>query len=190
MIKKILFFSFLAVLAWPGISSADGALGTISANSTTSISASATTLRYIDFPGFSGTIAYVYVGCSGTYYPVFGSLWAEKECSSLTLKNTNLTSSYTYSVIYGTTTELGLLEKISNATSGGASIPDPVRVIAYNAVNATSASGTSALIVQQWTYGELFNAFILVIFLILVIFKMVFCFFFPSRVEIRRESDL
>lgn len=154
---------------------ASGDLGTINANSTITIINSTSTLRYVGIPSFTGTIVYLRIGCGGVYYDLLEqNTWFEKECSAITLKNTNLTSSYSYSVIYGDTTEISLLTQIANASTS-VSIPDPIRTIPYEAFYATNSSGTiEVLIEKSWTYGELFSAFFQILIMTLLVFYAIF----------------
>jgi hypothetical protein len=134
-------------------------------------------LRYASFNYLPG-INYIQIGCGGTFtnQTAQESLY-EILCSNIQLKNTNLTSVYTYSVIYGTTSEMSLLESIlnkPNATSS-VSIPDPIRTIPFGSAYATNSSGTiSVLIDQSWTYGELFTAFWEILILIILLFVGIF----------------
>jgi len=122
--KKLAIYGILIIgFGLAGRVAASGLSGTISANTTLTLVSSTSTLNYVGFPDWSDTIAYLQVGCGGVYLnQTQSNIWYEKTCSTISLKNTNLTAAYAYSIIYDATST-GKLTEISANTAIIAATP-------------------------------------------------------------------
>jgi len=105
---------------------ASGLSGTIAANTTLTLVNSTSTLNYVGLPDFTGTIVYLQVGCGGTYYKTLTqNTWYEITCPTIQLKNTNLTATYAYSIIYDATSTSKLIEISQNTATIAAQAGEP-----------------------------------------------------------------